>query len=230
MPDHTRVYQNETDRYDQLISRQPDVIDRIRQIIRVDNLDIVDLGAGSGRLTVQLAPYAKSITAVDASRAMLQINEQKLKQLGIINWRTAVADHRELPLETNSADLLVSGWSICYVASSNVEGWEHNIEQVISEIKRVLRPGGTVIIFETVGTGTETPDPPDFLKGYYGLLEQKYGFHHTWFRLDYTFNSMNEAEDLTRFFFGDELADRVIEENLIRVPECAGMWWLKNDA
>ncbi|RAP21073.1 hypothetical protein C2W64_03656 [Brevibacillus laterosporus] len=33
----------------------------------------------------------------------------------------------------------------------------------MSEIKRVLRPGGTAIIFETMGTGYETPHPPAFL-------------------------------------------------------------------
>lgn len=227
MPDHANVYQNEADKYDQLISRQPDLIDQIKQVTSIDNKDIVDLGAGSGRLTLQLAPYAKSIIALDASASMLKINEEKLLRKGYTNWHTVVSDHRHLPLEDNIADLVVSGWSICYVASSNVEGWEENLEKVITEIKRILRPGGTIIILETMGTGTEKPDPPDFLKGYYKLLEQKYGFNHYWFRLDYSFDNNKEAETLSRFFFGDELADRVMKQNLVQVPECAGIWWLQ---
>lgn len=35
-----------------------------------------------------------------------------------------------------------------------------------------------------------------------------------------------EVEKLTRFFFGDELSDRVVKESLIQLPECAGIWWL----
>jgi hypothetical protein len=34
-----------------------------------------------------------------------------------------------------------------------------------------------------------------------------------------------EAEELTRFFFGDELANRIKNEGLLIVPECTGIWW-----
>jgi hypothetical protein len=36
-----------------------------------------------------------------------------------------------------------------------------------------------------------------------------------------------EAEQLTRFFFGDELADQVAFNNIVALPECAGVWWRK---
>ncbi len=36
--------------------------------------------------------------------------------------------------------------------------------EVLAEASRVLRDGGTIIIMETLGTGYETPCPPDFLK------------------------------------------------------------------
>jgi hypothetical protein len=32
---------------------------------------------------------------------------------------------------------------------------------------------------------------------------------------------------LTRFFFGDALADRVRRENLVSLPESTGIWWRK---
>jgi hypothetical protein len=94
-------------------------------------------------------------------------------------------------------------------------------------MKRVLRPGGTVIILETLGTGCESPHPPsDALAAYYALLEEEHGFSATWIRTDYRFASLSEAEDLTRFFFGDGLADRVAREGLVTLPECTGIWWL----
>lgn len=157
---------------------------------------------------------------------MLVENEKQLIELGLTNWKTKVADHCNLPVADHSIDLIVAGWSICYLASSNVPNYERNIAKIMGEMKRVLRSGGTIIIFETMGTGYESPHPPDFLKPYYALLENKYGFNHKWIRVDYHFESLVEAENLTRFFFGDELSDRVVKERLIQLPECAGLWWL----
>ncbi|MBN1311052.1 MAG: hypothetical protein JXB30_06495 [Anaerolineae bacterium] len=42
----------------------------------------------------------------------------------------------------------------------------------------------------------------------------------------YRFESLGEAEELPRFFFGEALADRVVQEELLVVPECTGVWWL----
>jgi ubiquinone/menaquinone biosynthesis C-methylase UbiE len=227
MPDHDQIYKQEADHYHELIAKQPDLTAIIEGIRPIRGLDIVDIGAGTGRLTTALAPEANSIIALDASEAMLEINTDRLREAGLINWTTKVADHRKLPLADRSADLIVAGWSICYLGSTNVEGWERNIGEVISEIKRVLRPNGTVIIFETLGTGFESPNPPDFLLNYYSALVDDYGFSHRWIRTDYKFDDIHQAERLTRFFFGDEIADRVIEQNLIHLPECAGVWWLQ---
>lgn len=227
MPDHNEIYLNEAERYHELIAKQPNLRAAIEAIRPVKGLDVVDLGAGSGRLTAVLAEVAGSVIALDAQEAMLQVTAERLRHAGHSNWRTGVADHRSLPLENQSADLIVSGWSICYLGSDELLEWEQNIRQVIGEIKRVLRPGGTVILFETMGTGFETPNPPAFLKRYYAALEKDYGFSHRWMRTDYMFDSPEQAEQLTRFFFGDELADRVVEQGLVHLPECAGIWWLQ---
>ncbi|MCD9022088.1 class I SAM-dependent methyltransferase [Cohnella silvisoli] len=227
MPDHDHIYQQEAANYHELISKQPDLTVFIEEIRPISGLDIVDIGAGTGRLTTVLAPKAKSIVALDASEAMLEITAERLRQADLTNWTTQVSDHRKLPLADQSADLIVAGWTICYLGSTNVNNWEQNISEVIGEIKRVLRPNGTVIIFETLGTCFESPNAPDFLQQYYSALVDTYGFSHRWIRTDYEFDSIQQAERLTRFFFGDEVADRVIEQNLVRLPECAGVWWLE---
>lgn len=76
-----------------------------------------------------------------------------------------------------------------------------------------------------MGTATEEPDPPDFLRRYYRALEEEYGFSHSVIRTDYTFRDLDEAEELTRFFFGDEVADKVRKNGWVQVPEWAGVWW-----
>lgn len=226
MPNHQNIYKNEAETYHRLISKQPDLLPVIRSIKLIDGLDIVEIGAGTGRLTAVMAPYAKSIVALDASEAMLQVNAARLKDTGLTNWTVLPSDNRKLPLADNCADLVAAGWTICYSVSENVPDWKENLDTILSEIRRVLRPGGTVLLFETMGTGTETPAPPSFLTAYYAALTEQFGFSHTWIRTDYEFDTVEQAEELTRFFFGDELGDKVARHGMRRLQECAGVWWL----
>ncbi|MBB3109512.1 ubiquinone/menaquinone biosynthesis C-methylase UbiE [Paenibacillus phyllosphaerae] len=229
MPDHEQIYRNEAEQYERLIARE-DYEHQIERTIRelaphLALLEAADIGAGTGRLTRLLAPLVRSITAMDASAAMLEETKKQLADLGVTNWRTSVSDHRKLSLPDQSVDLLTAGWTICYVASSNLPGWEQNLADVMKELERIIRPGGTAILFENFGTGSEQPNPPDFLTAYYAKLENDYGFHHKWIRTDYRFASPEEAETLCRFFFGDWLADPLKQEPRTIVPECTGVWW-----
>jgi len=230
MPDHDEVYESKAEQYERLISRE-DYLNMIPQTLNdlcsFKDTDIIDLGAGTGRLTCLFAPEAHSIKALDLSEHMLHVTAEKLRNAGFSHWETIVADHRSLPVENSSADIVMAGWSICYVASSNVGNWKSHIRKVISEMKRVVRPGGNLIILETLGTGHETPQPPEFLQGYFSMLKKEFGFSHTYIRTDYEFASIEEAYELTGFFFGDELANRVERQRLTIVPECTGVWWLK---
>lgn len=227
MPDHTQIYQSEADMYERLISRQPSLAGVIDAICPYAGADVIDLGAGTGRLTLPLAEKARSVTALDASEAMLEVISAKASAAGLHQVKVQVADHRQLPLSDECADLVVAGWTICYLASMNHPEWRNNLKAVLSELRRILRPGGTAIIFETLGTGFTTPHPPDFLKDYYKALEEEHGFAHQWIRLDYSFHSIEEALQLSQFFFGDELAEQVMANQWTTLPECAGIWSLR---
>lgn len=220
------IYDKQAQAYEAMVSRQPDLSELIHRVKPYEGLDVLDLGAGSGRLTMLLAADARSLICTDISQPMLDILDDKCSEaLDSRNWTTMVADHRNLPVASSSVDLIVSGWSISYLADSSHEEWRQNLELVMSELHRVLRPGGTILILETMGTGTETPNPPDFLTGYYAQLEQQYGFSHQWIRTDYVFDTVEEALLHTGFFFGEELTDKIIANQWSTVPECAGVWW-----
>jgi len=229
MPDHDYIYSNKAMQYERMISMEDDqgnILKTISQLLpHLQDADVVDMGAGTGRLTCLLAPRVKSIIAADISEPMLTVTEKKLRELGVSNWNTLVADNKSLSVSDHSADLITAGWTICYSSSSNVEMWQNNLDAIMLEIGRVIRPGGAVVIFENFGTGSEHPNPPDFLKSYYHALENTYGFSHTYIRTDFRFNSVDEAVELCRFFFGKELADQVSEANSRIVPECTGVWW-----
>ncbi len=135
-----------------------------------------------------------------------------------------MADHRQLPVDDGSADLIVSGWSVAYLAVWNPDSWRAELEKWMTEMKRVLKPGGQIILFESLGTGNESPVKLEHLANYYPWLDET-GFQHKWIRTDYQFESLDEAEYLSRFFFGDELGDKVRQNNWVILPECTGVWW-----
>ncbi len=224
-----KIYQTDGDRYEALIARedyQGNIVKVLDEIVRVEGLDVLDLGAGTGRLAVMLAPRTRSMKAFDMSEEMLRVCRQRFEASGLSNWQVQVADHRSIPVPNQSADLVVSGWSVAYLYVWYPETWKAELEKWMAEMKRVLRPGSFIVLFESLGTGNETPLKLEHLKEYYPWLD-KAGFQNKWIRTDYKFESTQEAEELSRFFFGDELGDRVRRNNWSILPECTGIWWLQ---
>ena len=229
MPTEEEVYQQHADQYERLIQRedyQGNILSAIESYCSLEGIDVVELGAGTGRLTRLLAPHVKSIKAFDASAHMLETAAESLRKMGLTNWSTGVADHRQVPVEDASADLVISGWAFCYLAVWGGTDWLSALQDGMSEIKRILRPNGTVLIIETLGTGHEKPNPPEHLSGYYDWLSET-GFERGWIRTDYRFESLEEAVELSTFFFGEEMGQKIREKNWQILPECTGIWWRK---
>jgi ubiquinone/menaquinone biosynthesis C-methylase UbiE len=224
-----KIYQSEGDRYEALISREDylgNIPRTIDEIIHVEGLDILDLGAGTGRLTLLLAPRAKSLRAFDVSAEMLRVCRERLIASGLSNWQVDVADHRQLPVQAHSADLVVSGWSVSYLAVWNQDTGQSELDKWLIEMKRVLRKGGTIILFESLGTGNEEPVRLEHVESTYQWLAAN-SFQNRWIRTDYKFDSLEEATELSRFFFGDELGNKVERNHWVILPECTGVWWRK---
>jgi ubiquinone/menaquinone biosynthesis C-methylase UbiE len=221
------IYSQQAEQYERLIRREDylqNISRALKRVVSFDGLDVVELGAGTGRLTRLLAPVTKSIHAFDISAPMLNLAVDRLREAGCQGWDVAIADHRRLPLKDEVADVLISGWSICYLVTWSSKTWRSEVDKALAEMKRVLRPNGQIILLETLGTGCQNPCPPEHLTGYYNLLEES-GFASTWIRTDYRFASLAEAEALIQFFFGGELAQKIVEEGWTTVPECTGIWW-----
>jgi len=229
MPSQEEIYRTEGDQYEALVSRedhQGNILIALQEIMPLENRVVLDLGAGTGRLTCMLAPRVSFIRAFDVSEEMLRMCQKKLASSGLSNWQVDIADHRKLPVADLFADLVVSGWSVSYLAVWNPGSWRAELEKWMGEMERVLKPGSHIVLFESFDTGNESPIRLDHLKDFYPWLDEA-GFRNNWIRTDYKFESLEEAEYLTRFFFGDDLGDRVKANGWVILPECTGVWWLK---
>ena len=224
-----KIYQTDGDRYEALIARedyQGNIQQALDEIVNVDNLDVLDLGAGTGRLAVMLATRAKSVRAFDVSEEMLRVCRSRFEASGLSNWRVDVADHRSIPVESHSADLAVSGWSVSYLAVWNPDSWRVELEKWLDEMKRVLRPNSYIVLYESLGTGNESPVLLPHLEKFYPWLNEA-GFQNKWIRTDMKYESLEEAVELSGFFFGEEFGEKVRRNNWVILPECTGVWWRK---
>lgn len=96
--------------------------------------DVLDAGCGTGYGTVILADAgAAAVTGIDLSADAVAVASERLGDRG----SAVQGDLRELPFEDDSFDLIVCFETIEHVA----EG-----PKVIGEFRRVLRPGGVLLI------------------------------------------------------------------------------------
>lgn len=106
---------------------------------------ILDLGAGTGAVSKYLLKNYnrnKEIIAMDFCEEMLeQLNEPQIKK--------CIASVDNIPFKDNSFDIIVSRQCLHYI---------ENLEDVISEIKRVLKKDGIFILSQFVPLESDTKD------------------------------------------------------------------------
>jgi ubiquinone/menaquinone biosynthesis C-methylase UbiE len=171
-----------------------------------------------------LAPYAARLVSVDLNMSMLRI-AQRHQQKTAIPWQLVAGDATRLPIASGWADVVVAAWAIGHF-SGWFSNWIDLTDLAIQEMARALKPGGTHILIETMGTGSLTPQPPtEGLAAYYHRLETIHQFQSEVIRTDYTFPDVQRAVKLVGFFFGEELAYKIQQENSTYLIEWTGVWW-----
>jgi len=235
MVDYRHIYSHDAERYERLVSRedyQGNLLPALQAIVPAEHSRVLEIGAGTGRLTRMLLPHVTKIVALDISPHMLDYCRQQLSDTNndpveSRKWRLLQADNRQLPLIESWADLTLAGWTLGHLVGWQESTWRIHVDAAVSEMLRVTRNGGGIIIIETLGTGNEHPSPPNKQLGeYYWWLEDRWDFHRSWIRTDYLFESPSEAVELTNFFFGERLARRLQEAQTSLLPECTGLWSL----
>lgn len=174
---------------------------------------VVELGAGTGRLTAELAARADRVLAFDSAPAMLAVARRHLR--GVPNVELAEAEHRRLPVVAGVADLVVEGWALAHYVDFEPDSWADAQDAAIDEARRVLRPGGRIVLVETMGTGTIGPAPPTpALADFFDRLVDRHLFELTVLRTDYRFSDLATAERLVGSFFGPEIVTALDRKHL----------------
>jgi ubiquinone/menaquinone biosynthesis C-methylase UbiE len=218
--DHfTQIYRRHARQYHELIAAEDvdgNLLPALQQIVSFKGQRVLDVGSGTGRIPLLLEGLECKIVAVDLYRDMLrqQDSQRKLVQ----------GDARLLPFRRNWADVVTAGWAIGHFTGWFGEQWQRQASRALSEMARAAKPGGTLIVLETMGTGMEEAAPPGpKLAGYYAWLEAQ-GFERRVVSTDYEFGSVARAAEVCGFFFGAEMAQRIRERGWKRVPEFTGIW------
>ena len=94
-------------------------------------LSVLELGAGTGKLTRVIAKLGHDVHATDPDPAMLQILEREVPGV-----RTAEAGAEDIPLGDASVDAVIAGQAFHWF----------DLDRALPEIARVLRPGGHVCL------------------------------------------------------------------------------------
>jgi ubiquinone/menaquinone biosynthesis C-methylase UbiE len=228
MIDFIDVYTNKSSKYDQLVSKEDvntNLLKAITEIIPLEDLTIAEFGAGTGRLSFQMAKLAKQVYSFDISPQMINTANVKQKLLNIPNINFSVSDHFSVPLSNNSVDLSIEAWAFLAMKLHSNKPITELFSLAINEMKRVLKPDHPLILIETLGTCYDEPKSKILNAEINKFLENDLGFTRKIIRTDFEFDSISEALDLMSFFFGEEAVTYIKEHQSTVIPECTGVWW-----
>lgn len=107
---------------------------------------LLDAGCGTGNYAAAVLPHVARVEALDASDAMLKVAGTKLsreRDAGQIGFSKGSID--ALPFDDASVDAVMVNQVLHHLGDDADGGWGRHA-LAISELARVLRPGGTLVV------------------------------------------------------------------------------------
>jgi len=126
-------------------------------------MDVLDVAAGTGSAAIRAAARGARVVACDLTPEMFDAGRRRAEHTGVQIAQWVEADVEALPFQDDGFDRVVSSFGAMFAPRHAVAG---------SELVRVLRPGGTLVmstwlshsfpghLFETIGG--YLPPPPEF--------------------------------------------------------------------
>ncbi|MCH2124730.1 MAG: class I SAM-dependent methyltransferase [Pirellulaceae bacterium] len=167
MNEYTAAHEQNRRAWDQLVrdkqrftrpARDEDLQDPLKTVDaagwlggNIRGLELLCLAAGGGRQSALYAAAGASVTVVDISGAMLELDREVATERKL-DVRTVEASMDYMPMFPNAAfDVVIHPVSTCYVP---------DIMKVFSEVARVTRPGGVYISQHKTPTSLQSSNTP----------------------------------------------------------------------
>jgi ubiquinone/menaquinone biosynthesis C-methylase UbiE len=102
---------------------------------------VLDIATGGGHTALAFAPHVREVVASDLTPEMLAAAERFIDGKGHANVRYELADAEALPFGDGEFDVIT-----CRVAAHHFG----DIPRFVAEVARVLKPGGRLILVDTI--------------------------------------------------------------------------------
>ncbi len=168
------------------MDRNGRVVQRIDELLPTGR--VLDVGAGDGFTAERLTRSNRIIVPLEPARGMIDSTRA-------LPWVQGVAQH--LPFPNGSFDAAYATWAYFFPSIGHGEAG-------LSELNRVVRPGGIIAIVDNAGNDEflALADAPDGLSS-----EAKWwtahGFTMEIVESSFGFDSLEEARELFGFYFGE---------------------------
>ena len=116
---------------------------KVVQLVSKNNpKQILDIATGTGDLAIMMSQLnPDKIIGLDISAGMLDVGKRKIANVNLSDKiDMVVGDSENMPFDDNTFDAITVSFGVRNFA---------NLDKGLTEIKRVLKPGGTFVVLET---------------------------------------------------------------------------------
>lgn len=125
------------------VANAPDLLDALLGLARPRPAQRwLDVACGPGAVARALAGMGAEVHGVDATPAMLAVAQREAQARGLTNLTFSLGDATALAFEPGTWDGAVTRFALHHIPVP---------ERVVAELARVVAPGGSVIIADSVG-------------------------------------------------------------------------------
>lgn len=142
-----RAFERAASHYDEAAFLHREIALRLLErlsLIKLQPKTIVDVGCGTGALTVELMKKYRKARVIGLERTPAMVVKARKRAPWLRVLHGAVAEPEALPLPSASCDFILSHFAL---------PWCLDLDRVFAEFRRVLKPGGA-LLFSTLGPDT----------------------------------------------------------------------------
>ncbi|PKG33189.1 class I SAM-dependent methyltransferase [Methanoregula sp.] len=154
--EETNIFDNRAAAWDDKPRRAKLAADVARAICNAvkitPEMDVLDFGCGTGLLTLQFQPLARSVTGIDSSKGMLAVLEEKIREQGLTNVSARCIDLEKGEIKGGTYDLIVSSMTFHHI---------RDVQPVLAILSSLLKPAGTLAIADLDSDNGNFHDTPE---------------------------------------------------------------------